>query len=47
MRTLFTSFILRELAAQRVRTVTTIVGIAVGIAVVLAIQLAAASAIGG
>jgi putative ABC transport system permease protein len=47
VRPLFLAFIVRELAAQRVRTVTTMAGIALGIAVVLAIQLAAASARGG
>jgi putative ABC transport system permease protein len=47
MRRLFFAFIVRELAAQRVRTLTTLAGIALGIAVVLAIQLAAASALTG
>jgi putative ABC transport system permease protein len=47
MRRLFAAFIVRELKAQRVRTATTIVGIALGIAVVLAIRLAAASALAG
>jgi putative ABC transport system permease protein len=47
MRSLFVPFIVRELRAQRVRTITTVVGVALGIAVVLAIQLAAGSALAG
>jgi putative ABC transport system permease protein len=40
----FRLVILRDLLAQRVRTITTIAGIALGIGVLLAIQLAAAAA---
>ncbi|MGQ0734160.1 MAG: FtsX-like permease family protein [Acidobacteriota bacterium] len=44
---LFSRFIVRRLAQDRVRTVTTIVGIALGVAVVLAIQLTNASSVRG
>lgn len=44
---LFPRLILRQLAGERVRTLTTIAGIALGIAVVLAIQLSSASALRG
>ena len=36
---LFTQFILRPLVADKIRTATTILGVALGIAVVVAIQL--------
>ncbi|MEO5818964.1 MAG: FtsX-like permease family protein [Vicinamibacteraceae bacterium] len=44
---LFHQFIIRRLFAERVRTATTVVGIALGIAVVIAIQLTNASSIRG
>ncbi len=44
---LFTQFILRPLAADKMRTATTILGVALGIAVVVAIQLTNASSIRG
>jgi putative ABC transport system permease protein len=44
---LFHQFIVRRLAAERVRTATTILGVALGIAVVIAIQLTNASSIRG
>ena len=44
---LFRQFILRRLAQERARTVTTVVGIALGIAVVIAIQLTNASSVRG
>lgn len=44
---LFSQFILRHLGQERVRTATTIVGIALGVAVVLAIQLTNASSVKG
>src|SRR4029453_18416964 len=44
---LFRQFILRPLAADRVRTATTIVGVALGIAVVVAIQLTNDSSVRG
>lgn len=44
---LFDRFILRHLWQQRVRTLTTVLGIALGIAVVVAIQLANAASISG
>jgi putative ABC transport system permease protein len=47
MRRLFRTFILRRLAMERLRTVTTIIGIALGVAVVIAIQLANASSVRG
>jgi putative ABC transport system permease protein len=46
-RRLFHQFIVRRLAAERVRTATTVAGIALGIAVVIAIQLTNASSIRG
>src|SRR5215203_138549 len=46
-RRLFHQFILRRLLHERVRTATTIVGVALGIAVVIAIQLTNASSIRG
>ena len=47
MTRLFHTFIVRRLVAERLRTATTLVGVALGVAVVLAIQLANASAVGG
>ncbi|MCC7031576.1 MAG: ABC transporter permease [Acidobacteria bacterium] len=44
---LFEQFILRRMAQERARTLTTVVGIALGIAVVLAIQLTNASSVRG
>ena len=44
---LFHQFILRPLAGDRVRTATTIAGVALGIAVVVAIQLTNASSVRG
>ncbi len=44
---LFRLLILRDVALQRVRTVTTIAGIALGIGVLLAIQLASSAALRG
>jgi putative ABC transport system permease protein len=44
---LFHQFIVRRLLTERVRTVTTVVGIALGIGVVIAIQLTNASSIRG
>jgi putative ABC transport system permease protein len=44
---LFASFIVRPLVTQRLRTATTVTGVALGVAVVIAIQLANASAVGG
>ena len=44
---LFRQFILRRMAQERARTVTTVVGIALGIAVVIAIQLTNASSVRG
>jgi putative ABC transport system permease protein len=44
---LFRHFILRPLAADQVRTATTVIGVALGIAVVIAIQLTNASSIRG
>src|SRR5688500_2862910 len=44
---LFRHFILRPLAGDKVRTATTVIGVAVGIAVVIAIQLTNASSIRG
>ncbi|MGE0459859.1 MAG: FtsX-like permease family protein [Vicinamibacterales bacterium] len=44
---LFSQFILRRMAQERARTLTTVVGIALGIAVVLAIQLTNASSVRG
>jgi putative ABC transport system permease protein len=45
--TLFRHFILRPLAGDKVRTATTVIGVALGIAVVIAIQLTNASSIRG
>ncbi len=47
MTRLFLTFIVRPMIAARLRTATTLAGIALGIAVVLAIQLATASAVRG
>ena len=44
---LFRHFILRRMAQERARTITTVVGIALGIAVVLAIQLTNSSSVRG
>ena len=44
---LFRQFILRRMAQERARTLTTVVGIALGIAVVIAIQLTNASSVRG
>lgn len=44
---LFRQFILRPLFAEKVRTITTIVGVSLGIAVVIAIQLTNASSVRG
>ena len=44
---LFRQFILRRMAQERARTVTTVVGIALGIAVVIAIQLTNGSSVRG
>jgi putative ABC transport system permease protein len=44
---LFRQFILRPLLAEKVRTITTIVGVSLGIAVVIAIQLTNASSVRG
>ncbi len=47
MTRLFYTFIVRRLAAERLRTATTVVGVALGVAVVIAIQLANASSVRG
>ena len=44
---LFTQFILRPLAGDKIRTATTVLGVALGIAVVIAIQLTNASSVRG
>ena len=44
---LFSRFILRHLARERLRTATTIIGVALGIAVIIAIQLTNGSALRG
>ena len=44
---LFRQFILRPLIADKIRTATTVLGVALGIAVVVAIQLTNASSVGG
>lgn len=44
---LFHQFIIRPLAGEKIRTATTIVGVALGIAVVIAIQLTNASSVRG
>jgi putative ABC transport system permease protein len=44
---LFTQFIVRPLVADKIRTATTVVGVALGIAVVIAIQLTNASSVRG
>jgi len=44
---LFRQFILRPLIADRVRTITTVLGVSLGIAVVIAIQLTNASSVRG
>ncbi|MEO8681216.1 MAG: hypothetical protein ABI665_19355, partial [Vicinamibacterales bacterium] len=47
MLRLFRQFILRPLVANRVRTATTVIGVALGIAVVIAIQLTNESSVRG
>src|SRR5688572_21102967 len=47
MMRLFHQFIVRPLAGEKIRTATTIVGVALGIAVVIAIQLTNASSVRG
>ena len=47
MMSLFHQFIVRPLAGEKIRTATTIVGVALGIAVVIAIQLTNASSVRG
>src|SRR5262249_9356771 len=47
MMRLFRLLIMRDVALQRVRTITTIAGIALGIGVLLAIQLASSAALHG
>src|SRR5688572_8891534 len=44
---LFHQFIMRPLAGEKIRTLTTMVGVALGIAVVIAIQLTNASSVRG
>ena len=44
---LFHQFIIRPLAGEKIRTVTTVIGVALGIAVVIAIQLTNASSVRG
>jgi putative ABC transport system permease protein len=44
---LFHQFIIRPLAQEKIRTVTTVIGVALGIAVVIAIQLTNASSVRG
>src|SRR5829696_8750092 len=44
---LFTQFILRPLIAEKVRTITTVLGVSLGIAVVIAIQLTNESSVRG
>src|SRR3989337_4073391 len=44
---LFHQFIVRPLASEKIRTATTIIGVALGIAVVIAIQLTNASSVRG
>ena len=44
---LFHQFIIRPLASEKIRTATTIIGVALGIAVVIAIQLTNASSVRG
>lgn len=44
---IFRQFILRPLIAQKVRTITTVLGVSLGIAVVIAIQLTNASSVRG
>ena len=44
---LFHQFIIRPLLADKVRTATTVAGVALGIAVVVAIQLTNASSVRG
>ena len=43
----FHQFIIRPLASEKIRTATTIIGVALGIAVVIAIQLTNASSVRG
>ena len=47
MLRLFKQFILRPLASEKIRTATTIIGVALGVAVVVAIQLTNASSVRG
>ncbi|MCC7044941.1 MAG: ABC transporter permease [Acidobacteria bacterium] len=47
MMRLFRTFIVRRLVMERLRSLTTIIGIALGVAVVIAIQLANASSVRG
>ena len=47
MTRLFLTFIVRHLAVERLRTATTVLGVALGVAVVIAIQLANASSVRG
>ena len=44
---LFRQFILRPLISEKIRTITTVLGVALGIAVVIAIQLTNASSVRG
>ena len=44
---LFRQFILRPLIAEKIRTITTVLGVSLGIAVVIAIQLTNASSVRG
>src|ERR687893_348070 len=44
---LFQQFILRPLSGEKIRTATTVTGVALGIAVVIAIQLTNASSVRG
>ena len=44
---LFRQFILRPLVAEKIRTITTVLGVSLGIAVVIAIQLTNASSVRG
>src|SRR6188508_2888671 len=45
--TLFRQFILRPLVSEKIRTITTVLGVSLGIAVVIAIQLTNASSVRG
>src|SRR5688572_30702381 len=44
---LFRQFIIRPLLAEKIRTITTVIGVSLGIAVVIAIQLTNASSVRG